>query len=320
MEPGARKIEIFAPFGEALDLTKAILFQPFDLAKWCTIGFAAFLAGLADGTRIGIPNPTGGDFRGKATTQEGSQVNAMVQQWFTDWLSVWVFVGVFLFVVAVVVLFSWLGSRGRFMLIDCIVRNRRAVVEPWHEWRREGNTLFGFNMALIGVNLVLIPVIALPLLWPWLRHGDWGEFGMGKIVYLVFAALFLVVLGIGVAVLLWFAVPVMYRQRCGVIAACRKVLQLAATYPGPMVLYVLFVAVLALGGAVLSCLATCLTCCLAALPYVGTVLLLPLYTFYYSYTLLFLRQFGPEYDAWAGELPAHIPPPLAEPPPIPAIG
>ena len=35
---GTRKIEIFAPFSAALDLTKLILFQPFDLGKWCVIG------------------------------------------------------------------------------------------------------------------------------------------------------------------------------------------------------------------------------------------------------------------------------------------
>jgi hypothetical protein len=203
------------------------------------------------------------------------------------------------------------------MLIDCIVRNRGAVVEPWHEWRREGNKLFGFNVALMALNLVLIPVIALPFLLPWLMHGHWGEFAVWKVVYGVIAALVLLVVGIGVAVLLWFAVPVMYRQRCGVIAACRIVLHLAAAHPVPIVLYVLFVAVLAIGGAVLSCLAMCVTCCLAALPYVGTVILLPLYVFYYSYTLLFLRQFGPEYDVWAGGLPTHLTSPASvEPPPV----
>ncbi len=29
-----RKIEVFEPFSRAFDLTKLILFQPFDLAKW----------------------------------------------------------------------------------------------------------------------------------------------------------------------------------------------------------------------------------------------------------------------------------------------
>ena len=44
-----RKIEVFAPFSAAIDLTKLILFQPFDLGKWFTIGFAAFLANLGGG-------------------------------------------------------------------------------------------------------------------------------------------------------------------------------------------------------------------------------------------------------------------------------
>src|SRR6266404_9204840 len=43
------KIEIFKPFGEAFELTKKILFEPFDLGKWCVIGFAAFLAGHFSG-------------------------------------------------------------------------------------------------------------------------------------------------------------------------------------------------------------------------------------------------------------------------------
>ncbi len=43
------KIEIFKPFGEAFELTKKILFQPFDLKKWFVIGFAAWLANLGVG-------------------------------------------------------------------------------------------------------------------------------------------------------------------------------------------------------------------------------------------------------------------------------
>src|SRR3954447_1556541 len=56
MDAPSRKIEIFAPFSAALDLTKLILFQPFDIAKWLVIGFAAFLAQLGGGG-IGNFNP-----------------------------------------------------------------------------------------------------------------------------------------------------------------------------------------------------------------------------------------------------------------------
>src|SRR4029450_7389390 len=43
------RIEIFKPFGEAFELMKKILFQPFDFKKWLVIGFAAFLASLSAG-------------------------------------------------------------------------------------------------------------------------------------------------------------------------------------------------------------------------------------------------------------------------------
>ena len=43
------KIEIFKPFGEAFELMKKILFQPFDVKKWFVVGFAAWLANLGGG-------------------------------------------------------------------------------------------------------------------------------------------------------------------------------------------------------------------------------------------------------------------------------
>ena len=47
MTDAGGKIEIFKPFGEAFELTKKILFQPFDIGKWFVDRFrAAFLASL----------------------------------------------------------------------------------------------------------------------------------------------------------------------------------------------------------------------------------------------------------------------------------
>ena len=41
------------------------------------------------------------------------------------------------------------------------------------------------------------------------------------------------------------------------------------------------------------------TCCLVIVPYVGTVILLPLHVFVRSYSLCFLAQFGPDYAPFA---------------------
>ncbi|HSH40414.1 MAG TPA: hypothetical protein VK993_16700, partial [Chthoniobacterales bacterium] len=134
MDAAPRKIEIFAPFSAAFDLTRLILFQPFDLGKWLTIGFAAFLAGLADGTRMNFSFSLP-DFSGRAQSHN-VDLEAVKSQ-----LDAWLVGGVIAVIVAVVlvfiVLFLWLGSRGRFMFVDCIVRNRGAIEQPWREYRRE---------------------------------------------------------------------------------------------------------------------------------------------------------------------------------------
>ena len=45
MNGPVRKIEILSPFNQAIELTRLILFRPFDITKWLVIGFAAFLSG-----------------------------------------------------------------------------------------------------------------------------------------------------------------------------------------------------------------------------------------------------------------------------------
>jgi len=120
--------------------------------------------------------------------------------------------------------------------------------------------------------------------------------------------------------LLKFMVPVMYRQRCDAVSAFRQVWDLVVARPGLFVLFGLFFVVLAVATGMIGCIATCITCCLAALPYVGTVILLPIVLFLFAYPLCFLRQFGDPYDVFAvvrqTEPPAlPIPPVQEEPPP-----
>jgi hypothetical protein len=103
-----------------------------------------------------------------------------------------------------------------------------------------------------------------------------------------------------------FMVPVMYLQRCRAAQAVGIVSRLLAAQPGEIVLYCLFLIVLALATAIIACLATCATCGFAAIPYIGTVILLPVFVLLRSYSLLFLRQFGPEYDVWASFMPPEF--------------
>jgi hypothetical protein len=88
-------------------------------------------------------------------------------------------------------------------------------------------------------------------------------------------------------------------------------------HPGSFVLFILFCIAIFIGLAIFSVVVACATCCAAALPYVGAVLTLPALVWIRAYGLLFLRQFGPDYDVWAGQDPLPPVPPM--PPPVVAV-
>jgi hypothetical protein len=75
-------------------------------------------------------------------------------------------------------------------------------------------------------------------------------------------------------------------------------------------LYLLFQIVMSIVIAILVLavvIATCrIACCLMVLPYVGTVVLLPMLVFERSYSLYYLAQFGPAYAVFP-----PLPPDLA---------
>ena len=64
---------------------------------------------------------------------------------------------------------------------------------------------------------------------------------------------------------------------------------------GAFVLFLLLQFVLRIAIGIISVLLGCITCCIGFLPYLSTVLTLPLHVFDRSYSVYFLEQFGLEY-------------------------
>jgi len=311
------KIEIFKPFGEAFELTKKILFQPFDLKKWFVIGFAAWLANLGVG---------GGGFNYQDNRREGVQkLNEAISQIPHPILVTGVCV-LIAFVLVLIVLFAWLRARGRFLFIDCIVKNRGAIAEPWRDFRKEGNSYFLFSLLVCLAFLIFAGLLSLPLVVPVIRDAAFPRTHSVYVICAIATWVFVMLL----LVLAWslianFMVPIMYRQRCRPSEAFDIVGRLIAGHP-EILLYCLFLIVLALATVIVACVATCATCCIAAIPYIGTVILLPVFVLLRSFSLLFLRQFGPDYDVWASFMPPEFlpilssAPPLAPPPPPSSAG
>jgi len=306
------KIEIFKPFGEAFELMKRILFQPFDFKKWLVIGFAAWLANLGAG------GGGGGNFNYPDNRREGAhKLNETISQIPQPVLITGICILV-CFVLLLIVLFAWLRARGRFILVDCIVRNRAAIVDPWKEFRAEGNSFFLFSLLVILVLIAVIGIAGLLLIVPFIPWGDQAQPGVAFWIGLSLFVFFAICLAFVWALASQLMVPIMYRQRCRARLAFAKAVDLVTSHSGPILLYVLFLLLLGIAVFMLSCAVTCATCCIAAIPYVGTVILLPIPVTLGAFSLLFLRQFGPDYDVWAGFMPPEFLPLLAPLPLVPA--
>lgn len=287
-----------APLEPALERTRRLLFEPFDAARWLALGFCAFLA------RLGLQ---GG--------QSGLQVQTGPLQGPVDWvqeswlgqhgvLALGVGLLLALLVLALAVTVLWLQARGRFMFLDGVVRHRGAVSEPWHTWREAADSAFRFKLCLVAVVLLL--GVVLGGLGLGLSLADVRPEGAGLVLWgpLLVGGLalvpLLVALGLADLFLNDFVVPAMYARGLRVLDAWRAVWnEVLVPHAGPVALFVLVRIAIALVSTALIfglvCATFCVAACLLAIPYVGTVLLLPLFVFTRSYSLCFLEQLGPEW-------------------------
>ena len=315
MNGPVRKIEILAPFNQAIELTRLILFRPFDITKWLVIAFAAFLSGWFNSGGGGIKPWS---FRGW-NTSIAQPPTFQFQSFNLDHAGLFLLALIAILVVfifAIVILWLWITARGRFIFIDCLVRNRATIAEPWREFHREGNRFFFFLIVVMVASIAIVALLAGLVFGCVLLWRNYHISNTPALFVLVPIAVFgWVAFAVVVNLIIHFMPPVMYARRCSAGEAARGILQLVLDEPAPFILFILFMIALWIGWIMVGCLVTCLTCCLASLPYIGTVIVLPIPVFFRSFSLLFLRQFGPDWDVW-GKIPV---PAATTPPPVQTI-
>jgi len=297
-------ISIVAPLDRAFKRTGAVLFQPFDLGKWFVIGFTAFLAVFGRGGGGGISF----HWREKYVTNE--QMRRVVERAITYvethlLLIVVSVVCALLTMAALAALLYWLSSRGMFMFLDNVVQNRAEVKLPWRQYAARANSLFivCYSMWLAGFVVGLACTVAgVVIAWP-----DITAWTFGKAARLAVLTTLPPAVGVNIAVLFFnnmlddFVVPIMYRHNLRAWPALGVfVRQIVRGHVGLFVLFYIFFIFLGVAAFVLMVLAGLLTCCcgccLMSLPYIGTVVTLPLWVFFRCYTVYFLGQFGPEWQ------------------------
>ena len=119
------RIAYFEPLSRAWDRTRVILWQPFDLANWLLLAFAAWVAGLT--TDTGTVAATRGDSNDYGRHAWSGFENAWEEVAASAiWLPL-IVLGI-MFGIAFAVLLLWVTSRFKFIYLEGVVRGRAEIV------------------------------------------------------------------------------------------------------------------------------------------------------------------------------------------------
>lgn len=315
-----REISVTEPVSPALDRVKTMLFKPFNLGKWFAIGFCAWLALLGEGGGGGFNNSV--NFDNHRSTAEGVRHGYHQARDYVLNNLAWIVpaaAAAVVFMLALWLLILWLSSRGKFMFLHCVALDKAEVSVPWGKFGHEADSLFWFRVVLgvLGMVLMLPPIgFAAALVLRMIIH---GEANIPGVMVAVGLCLLFFLVAIAFALIQKFTydfiVPIMFLRRCKCLAAWKEFQGLLTSHAGLFTLYILFqivlgmaISILVLAAMILTC---CIACCLMIIPYIGTVVLLPVLVFKQSYPLYFLRQFGADFDVFVIKSPA---PPMTGPP------
>jgi hypothetical protein len=311
-------INYWNPIGRAWNRMVTVLFRPFKLSKWMAIGFSAFLSncGRNDGNGGGSGGHSGGGSGRRSIGQHSdfgeslkSGLCNMMKSAEDFWIAhsemiIAVSIVIVLLIILLTILINWLNSRGQFMLLDNALKNRGAVAEPWHEYKKEAGSLmifqilFGLVMLFVSLTLlagILVPAFQMIMAEKWIARSV--GVAIGSVSLLVVTGIITGFIGM---ILNEFVVPLMYQRRLSVRDGFRTFAPLLRQHFWKFVLYglILFLLNTVISFAIL--IGVLLTCCTALLlliiPYIGTVVLLPAFVFRRFVGIEFLKQFGDDYD------------------------
>lgn len=315
----SNRVSVIDPVTPAIDRVTLILFRPFDLRKWFVIGFCAWLAYLGAG---GGGGPGGGGPPYNVTHERheaGEQIKEGIEtaRYYISNNLYWILpvtVTVVVLVILIGLLVAWLNSRGKFMFLHCVATNKAQVAVPWHKFRQQGNSLFLFQIVLgiISFIVVIVPIIGIVVLV--IMMGTGSAPGIVSIPGIIILSLTIFVLSILLFLVrkftFDFVVPIMFLRMASCTACWREFRTILSANKLRFALYLLFQIVIKIViGAIIGigfCIGLCLCCasCLLLIPYIGTVILLPVLVFKRAYSLCYLQQFGPEFDVFRTEIEA----------------
>lgn len=307
-------IQYIDPLSAGWERMKKALFQPFDLGKWFTVGFTAFLAALLDGGGGGSNNANIGE-KSNADFDDFFNFPVMAWQWLLDnpvWFTLIVIGVVFLFVLGIVL--TWLSSRGKFMFLYNVVHDKAEVKIPWYEYSKEGNSLFLWRF-VYGLIVFVVVLVSLFYAFGIARNIYFNDLSFSDQLLSIFGMVFfffiLFVLSGYISLFLdSFIVPIMYKHRLSTTQAWNRFLPLLSQKPGHFILYGIFIFMLIILVVLAVIIFGFVTCCIGFLlliiPYVGSVVFLPVSYTFRAFSLEYLAQYGDDFQLFEDQQPDDL--------------
>ena len=306
MTASTRRPSAIDALGEAISHMRAKLF-PFSFVGWITLGFVSLLESCGSGGGGGgLQNRMGGR---PGSYEDPTRIVESIFGWIAAHMILFVAGLMVLMVISLV--FMWLRSRMVFVYIDDVATGRFDLVRPWGQHGAHADSFFVVSLVVQGASLILLVLIVglggFFILWA--RANEWA---VGAIALAAVPIAFIFLLSLVVAALLNmvlrdFVAPLQISRNVGAREAGGIFLSMFSAMPGLWIGYALlkFVVGIAVGLAVL--IASCLTCCIGALPLVNQTLFQPIYYAERAWSLKLLAQLGEDVT------PKVMPPPPAPP-------
>ncbi len=299
------RITYIDPLSRAWGRMKKALFQPFNITKWFVVGFTAFLAGLMDSHGGGKFNKS---FQGDHTDfRDVIEFPRTAWGWFMDhtaW-AVLILIGI-MFIIGLIAVFTWLSSRGKFMFLDNVVHDQAQVVKPWYEFKSQGNSLFLWRLCfgLICFFIMIIFVIQCMSITYNIYESHFPHYVpiMTIVGMVLLTVLLFFLIGFISMLLDSFIVPIMYKHGISTIQAWNRFLPLLSKYLLHFILFGILMFLLFI--LIVFCFIAfgIFTCCLGfillVLPYISSVVTLPVSYTLRVFSIEFLAQFGPKFSVF----------------------
>ena len=217
-----------------------MLFKPFDLAKWITLGFCAWLAGLGEsgggfhgGSSFnhGGHHRTGGELaeQFRHCYQQASDYTLANLAWLIPLVTL-----VVLLSVALGIVILWLNCRGKFMFLHNVALDKAEVEVPWKKFASAANSLFWFRLTFGVIGMILLMPLLIMIAVCIIRMVLQGEPDFAGVMTTIgfslgFLALALV-FGLIRRLMIDFVVPLMFLRGGSCLSAWSEFFTLAAAH------------------------------------------------------------------------------------------